>query len=113
MEAALGDMERVALLIHMIRGVKVILDRDLAGLYGVETRVLKQAVRRNRERFPEDFLFELSAEEVNNLVSQNVIPGVRQLGGAAPMAFTAQGGISSMNRNRVDREWTRMDANVF
>ena len=59
--------------IHEIRGKKVILDKDLAELYGVETRILKQAVRRNIERFPEDFMFEMTFEENNLLRSQIVI----------------------------------------
>ncbi len=58
--------------IHEIRGKKVILDKDLAELYGVETKVLKQAVRRNIERFPEDFMFETTLKENNFLRSQIV-----------------------------------------
>ncbi|TJZ63294.1 ORF6N domain-containing protein [Sphingobacterium olei] len=58
------------------------LDRDLAHLYGVETRVLKQAVRRNMDRFPEDFMFELTNDEVENMVSQFVIPDKKLFGGA-------------------------------
>jgi hypothetical protein len=60
-------------------------------MYEVETRVLKQAVRRNRERFPEDFMYELSKEEASLLVSQGVIPSLRSLGGAKPFAFTEAG----------------------
>jgi hypothetical protein len=74
-----------------VRGQKVLLDYDLAELYGVETRALKQAVRRNRDRFPSDFLFELSDAEIEAMVSQNVIPGRGKFGGASPMAFTEQG----------------------
>jgi hypothetical protein len=77
--------------VHWIRHEKVILDFDLATLYGVETRVLKQAVRRNRGRFPEDFLFVLTTDETGVLVSQSVIPGRSKFGGAAPYAFTEQG----------------------
>lgn len=76
--------------IYVIRGKKIMLDRDLAELYGVETRVLKQQVKRNMERFPEDFMFELNKEEFNNLRSQIVTSnwgGVRYM----PMAFTEQG----------------------
>ncbi|HKJ46628.1 MAG TPA: ORF6N domain-containing protein [Balneolales bacterium] len=76
--------------IYIIRNQKILLDHDLAELYGVETRVLKQAVRRNKERFPDDFMFELTKEEYNNLRSQNVSSswgGTRYL----PMAFTEQG----------------------
>lgn len=57
-------------LIHVIRGQQVMIDSDLARLYGVETRVLNQAVKRNIERFPEDFMFHLSKEESQNLISQ-------------------------------------------
>src|SRR2546428_1371073 len=60
--------------IFLIRGQNVMLDFDLAELYGVETRALKQAVRRNFDRFPADFMFELSAAEIKSLVSQTVIP---------------------------------------
>lgn len=83
-------MERIAAKIHLIRGSKVMLDRDLAELYQVETRALKQAVRRNSARFPEDFMFEISQEEFNNLRSQLVTSswgGLRHM----PMAFTEQG----------------------
>ena len=58
--------------IYVIRNQKVMLDRDLAELYGVETKVLKQAVKRNLGRFPEDFMFELSETELNNWRSQFV-----------------------------------------
>ena len=81
----------IAPLILHVRGQKVILDYDLAKLYSVETRALKQAVHRNSDRFPDDFMFTLDANEINHLVSQNVIPGRGRLGGAAPMAFTEQG----------------------
>lgn len=83
--------EGIAETIHYIRGHKVILDFHLAKLYEVETRSLKQQVKRNLDRFPEDFMFELSSSEVNELVSQNVITSRSILGGAVPMAFTEQG----------------------
>jgi phage regulator Rha-like protein len=76
--------------IFMIRGHKVMLDRDLAELYGVRTMVLNQAVKRNISRFPKDFMFQLSNEELKNLISQIVISswgGTRKL----PYAFTEQG----------------------
>ena len=87
----LTKIENVASAIHWVRGEKVILDRDLATLYGIETRALKQAVRRNPERFPDDFMFQLTEEEIKTLVSQNVIPGKGSFGGALPMVFTEQG----------------------
>ncbi len=73
--------------IYMFRGSKVMLDRDLADLYEIETKQLKRAVRRNISRFPHDFMFELSPKEFNNLRSQ---VGTSSWGGAryAPMAFT-------------------------
>lgn len=82
---------RIAQSILYFRGQKVMLDYDLAALYGIETRALKQAVRRNLNRFPNDFMFELSAKEIEIVVSQFVIPTRRKFGGAAPMAFTEQG----------------------
>lgn len=66
--------------IFTIRNVQVMIDRDLAELYGVETRALKQAVKRNLLRFPEDFMFEITPDEVEILVSQSVIPSKKQLG---------------------------------
>ena len=76
--------------IYLIRNKKVILDHDLAKLYDVETKVLKQAVRRNSTRFPDDFMFELSNKEFSNLRSQIV---TSSWGGSrySPMAFTEQG----------------------
>ncbi|MFA5834436.1 MAG: ORF6N domain-containing protein [Bacteroidota bacterium] len=82
--------ENIVSQIHFIRGEKVILDVDLAILYGVETRVLKQAVKRNIERFPSDFMFQLTEKEFAILRSQFVTSswgGVRY----RPFAFTEQG----------------------
>jgi len=83
--------ERIERLIYLIRDQKVIMDRNLAELYGVENRALKQAVKRNIDRFPSDFMFTLSDKEVNIMVSQNVIPSKSYFGGALPMVFTEQG----------------------
>lgn len=77
--------------IFYVRTQKIMLDFDLAQMYGVETRVLKQAVKRNLDRFPKDFMFLLNQIEIKNMVSQNVIPSRSILGGAKPMAFTEQG----------------------
>ena len=68
---ALIPVERIEKAILLIRGQKVMLDADLAALYGVETRVLIQAVKRNIERFPEDFMFQLSKEEADFLKITN------------------------------------------
>ncbi|MEX8546900.1 MAG: ORF6N domain-containing protein [Mucilaginibacter sp.] len=78
--------------IYMVRDQKVMVDRDLAELYGVATKVLKQAVRRNMARFPEDFMFEMDKEEFENWRSQNVTSredrqGLRYM----PFCFTEQG----------------------
>jgi len=71
--ASLQPLENIENLIRVIRNKQVMLDRDLARLYGVEARALNQAVQRNIERFPEDFMFQLTKEEFENLKSQNVI----------------------------------------
>jgi hypothetical protein len=85
------ELEQIKKSILEIRGKKVMLDMDLAIIYEVETRVLKQAVRRNIDRFPDDFMFELKELEMQNLVSQFVIPTLNHFGGAKPFAFTEQG----------------------
>ena len=77
--------------IYVIRGQKVMLDRDLAELYGVRTRALKQQVKRNANRFPADFTFRLSRLEAERLISQNVISTRRSFSRALPSAFTEQG----------------------
>ncbi len=77
--------------IFTLRGKQVMIDRDLAELYGVETRVLKQAVKRNSKRFPSDFMFLVTDNEIETMVSQFVIPSKQHLGGASPYAFTEQG----------------------
>jgi len=84
--------EAIAGKIFLIRGAKVMLDRDLAELYGVETGQLKRAVRRNIDRFPPDFMFELTKEELENWrcqygTSNSIKMGLRY----SPMAFTEQG----------------------
>ena len=84
-------VERIEKVILLVRGQKVMLDKDLAVLYGVETRVLKQAVRRNRNRFPSDFMFELTKEENRSLRSQNVILEPGRYSKYLPFAFTEQG----------------------
>ena len=80
--------ERIISKIYIIRDKKVMLDRDLADLYGVKTKVLNQAVKRNVKRFPEDFMFQLNREEVKAARSQFV---TLQKGGWGNFAFTEQG----------------------
>lgn len=85
-------IENITSKIYFIRNEKVLIDRDLANMYGVETRVLKQAVRRNKERFPNDFMFVLSKEEFENWRSQFVTSNSDKMGlRYPPMAFTEQG----------------------
>jgi len=83
--------ERIERSILLIRGQKVMLSVHLAELYDVETRALNQAVKRNIIRFPQDFMFQLSEAEAQQLVSQNVIPHKKYFGGSLPYAFTEQG----------------------
>ena len=92
--------ETVEKKIFLIRGHKAMLDRDLAELYGVETRVLNQAVRRNRERFPEDFMFSLTREEIRNLSQVVISPGIKHA--PSVFAFAEQGVamLSSILRSR-------------
>jgi len=96
------DLESIHSKIYVMRGMRVMRDYDLSDLYEVETRALKQAVRRNMDRFPEDFMIQLTAEEVHAMVSQFVIPSKQQLGGALPFAFTEQGVamLSSVLKNK-------------
>jgi len=79
--------------VHSIRGMKVMLDKDLADMYGVQTSALNQAVKRNSLRFPDDFMFQLSQKEFESLISQSVISKQVGRGGTRklPYAFTEQG----------------------
>jgi hypothetical protein len=97
--------ERIEKAIFMIRSQKVILDHDLAELYGVQTKALKQAVRRNFSRFPSDFMFELTDLEFKNLRSQIVTSSLDQWGGQRyrPMVFTEQGVAMLSSVLRSDR----------
>ena len=97
-------------MIRVIRDQQVMIDRDLAQLYGVETRVLNQAVKRNGERFPDDFMFQLSKEEFKNwksqsVISNSIIMGARKL----PYAFTEQG-IAMLSS--VLKSQTAVDVNI-
>jgi hypothetical protein len=77
--------------IYTIRDIQVLLDRDLAVLYQVKAIRLREQVKRNIDRFPEDFMFQLTDKEVEVMVSQNAIPSKQRLGGSLPYAFTEQG----------------------
>ncbi len=82
--------------ILVLRDKKVMIDRDLAMLYEVKPIAMRQQVKRNIERFPFDFMFQLTDEEVNILVSQNVIPSKQSLGGYLPYAF-AENGVAMLS----------------
>jgi hypothetical protein len=89
--AALPGQQSLAQLVRPVRGEKVLLDADLAMLYGVETGALNRAVKRNVDRFPTDFMFQLSAPEWDNLKSQTGISSAHGGRRGAPYAFTEQG----------------------
>jgi hypothetical protein len=83
--------------IYLIRKRKVMLDRDLAELYGVKAIRLREQVKRNQQRFPDNFMFQLTENEVDNMVSQNAIPSKQHLGGTLPYAFTEHGVLMLAN----------------
>lgn len=80
--------------IYTIRGVQVMLDRDLAFFYGVKSIRLREQIKRNPNRFPSDFVFQLSQSETDILVSQNAIPSIKSLGGSNPFVFTEHGVVA-------------------
>ncbi|SDP99659.1 ORF6N domain-containing protein [Mucilaginibacter sp. OK268] len=84
-------MKRTSLKGYIIRNTKVVLDRDLAEMYGVKAIRLREHVKRNLERFPPHFMFQLSDEETEFMVSQNAIPSRQHLGGTLPYAFSEHG----------------------
>jgi phage regulator Rha-like protein len=89
--------------IYLIRNQKVMLDRDLAELYDVKPIRLREQVKRNKDRFPENFMFQLTEEEVNNMVSQNAIPSKQALGGTFPYVFTEHGVLMLSNVLKSER----------
>jgi len=99
---SLVPIERIQKCIYVIRGRKVMLDSDLAELYGVETKVLNQAVKRNISRFPDDFMFQLTEKEKNQVVTICDHLARLKYSAAAPYAFTEQGVamLSSVLRSR-------------
>jgi phage regulator Rha-like protein len=96
-------IERIENKILIVRGQKVILDADLSMLYGVPTKVLNQAIKRNKDRFPEDFMFQLDTKEFEILRSQSVTSS--EWGGRrfAPYAFTEHGAIMAANVLNSDK----------
>jgi hypothetical protein len=96
-------IEQIDEMIRTIRGVRVMLDRDLAKIYGVETRVLVQAIKRNRDRFPPDFVIQLSGQEWESLRSQTVISKAKGGTRYLPFAFTEHGALQAANVLRSPR----------
>ena len=90
----MNEIERIQQKIYKLRGLRVMFDFDLAELYGVETRALNQAVKRNIARFPEDFMFRLTTEEWGDISSQFVTTSrMKRPKSALPMAFTEHGAL--------------------
>lgn len=97
-QAALAIPKEIILSkIFEIRGQKVMLDRDLAELYDVKAIRLREQVKRNLEKFPEHFMFQLTEKETDNMVSQNAIPSKQHLGGYLPYVFTEHGVLQLAN----------------
>jgi len=95
--------EVIASKIYLIRDKKVMLDRDLADLYDVKAIRLREQVKRNTERFPDNFMFQLTENEVDILVSQNAIPSRKHLGGYLPYVFTEHGILMLANVIKSER----------
>src|SRR2546426_607647 len=96
-ESALIRAEQVEQSIHIFRGQRVMLDSDLARLYGVTTMVLNQAVKRNRSRFPEDFAFQLTPQEFRDLISQSVIANTGRGGRRTPPWVFTEHGVAMLS----------------
>ncbi len=95
--------EAVMSKIYFIREQKVMIDRDLAELYGVKAIRLREQVKRNQIRFPENFMFQLTEQEIEDMVSQNAIPSKQSLGGSLPYAFTEHGVLMLSNVLKSER----------
>jgi hypothetical protein len=97
--------------IYLIRGCRVMLDRDLAELYKVKPIALRQQVKRNQSRFPDDFMFQLTADEADALVSQFVIPSHSIFGGSLPCASSEQGVAHACYRTQKPTRRSGFDRN--
>ena len=103
MNALIIADETVINKIYYVRKKKIMLDRDLAVLYGVEPIRLREQVKRNKDRFPGNFMFRLTDREASKMVSQNAIPSKQQLGGFLPYAFTEHGVLMLASVLRSDK----------
>ncbi len=109
------QLEKIQNRIFTIRDVQIILDKDLAAFYGVKPIRLREQVKRNTNRFPDDFVFQLEEPEVDFMVSQNAIPSKQSLGGALPLVFTEQGvaAVSGILKSEKADEVSVMIARAF
>lgn len=98
--------------IYLVRGQKVMLDRDLAELYDVKNIRLREQVKRNMDKFPEHFMFRLTEIEADSMVSQNAIPSKKHLGGSLPYVFTEHGILQLANVLTGDRA-TQMSIKII
>jgi len=112
--SALAIIPKEALMrkIYLIRNEKVILDRDLAALYDVKAIRLREQVKRNMSKFPRHFMFQLTKQEVEMMVSQNAIPSKQYLGGTLPYAFTEHGVLMLANVLKSDKA-TRISIKII
>jgi len=101
--------------IYTIRGVQIILDKDLALFYDVKPIRLREQIKRNPNRFPPDFVFQLNEKEIEHLVSQNAIPSKQSLGGHLPLVFTEQGvaAVSGVIRSEKANQVSVVIARAF
>jgi len=95
-------IEHIASRIYLIRNEKVMVDSDLAELYGVSTSALNQQAKRNPERFPEDFAFQLTAEKYANLMSQNVMSSLGHGGRRRPPVVFTEQGVSMLSQRGAE-----------
>lgn len=106
---------QIAKSIYTIREVQIMLDKDLALFYGVKPIRLREQIKRNPNRFPPDFVFQLSEKEIEYLVSQNAIPSKQSLGGHLPLVFTEQGvaAVSGVIRSEKANQVSVVIARAF
>ncbi len=104
--------ENIKSRIYTLRNMQVMLDKDLAELYGVKAIRLREQVKRNIDRFPDDFMFQLSDNEVEFMVSQNAIPSRKHLGGSLPYVFTEQG-VSSLSSVLTSKIAVQVHINIM
>ena len=111
-QISLSKKQNISDKIYTMRGMQIMLDRDLAFLYEVQPRRLREQVKRNIDRFPKDFMFQLTNEEVDVMVSQNAAPSRQIFGGALPYAFTEQG-VASLSGVLTSKKATEVHIQIM